>query len=92
LEEEVVALLKTAPKYPRKAARSGKQGWVKIEFTITAQGEVVDPKVIASKPRRIFDRAAFKAIKQWRFKPKMVDGKAVPRRAVQVIEFKLATG
>jgi protein TonB len=92
LEDEVVALYKTTPQYPRKAARSGKEGWVKIEFTITPQGKVADPKVIASKPRRIFDRAALRAIKQWRFKPKTVDGKAVSRRAVQVIEFRLATG
>lgn len=92
LEDEVIALSKTTPEYPRKAARSGEEGWVKIEFTITAQGEVTDPKVVASKPRRIFDRAALKAIRKWRFKPRTVNGKAVPRRAVQVIEFRLATG
>lgn len=90
--DEVIALLKITPKYPRKAVRSGKEGWVKIEFTITEQGAVVDPKVIASKPRRIFDRAALKAIRKWRFRPKIIDGKAIPRRAVQVIEFSLATG
>ena len=91
-EDEVVALYKFPPEYPRKAARSGEEGWVKIEFTITSQGEVDDPKVVASKPRRIFDRAALKAIRKWRFKPKTVDGIAVPRRAVQVIEFRLASG
>lgn len=92
IEEEVVALMKTVPEYPRKAARNGEEGWVKIEFTITAQGEVIDPKVVASQPRRIFDRAALKAIRKWRFKPKTVDGVAVPRRATQVVEFSLASG
>ncbi len=87
--EEVLALMKTMPRYPRKAARSGKEGWVKIEFTITEKGKVANPRVISSKPRRIFDRAALKAIRQWRFRPKSIDGSAVPRRAVQIIEFKL---
>ncbi len=92
VNEEVIALLKTTPVYPRKAARSRQEGWVKIEFTITEKGAVTEPKVIASKPRRIFDRAALKAIRNWRFKPKTIAGKAVSRRAVQVIEFKLAAG
>jgi TonB family protein len=92
VNEEVIALLKTTPVYPRKAARSRQEGWVKIEFTITEKGAVTAPKVIASKPRRIFDRAALKAIRNWRFKPKTIAGKAVSRRAVQVIEFKLAAG
>jgi len=90
--DEVVALLKSTPEYPRKAARNGKEGWVKIEFTITERGTVAQPKVVASKPRRIFDRAALKAIRKWRFMPKTVDGTPVSRRAVQVIEFKLGAG
>lgn len=92
VDEEVIALLKTTPVYPRKAARSKQEGWVKIEFTITAEGLVSEPKVISAKPRRIFDRAALKAIRNWRFKPRTIQGKAVSRRAVQVIEFRLAAG
>jgi periplasmic protein TonB len=90
--EEVVALLKVAPEYPREAARSGLTGWVKIALTITAEGTVADPKVIGSNPRRVFERAALRAIRQWRFKPRTIAGKPVPRRAVQVIEFTLARG
>jgi protein TonB len=87
--EEVVALVRTAPQYPRNAARRRKEGWVKIEFTITEAGAVADPRVIESKPRGVFDRAALKAIRGWRFKARTVGGRPVPRRAVQVIEFKL---
>ena len=87
---ELIPLVKIAPRYPRKAALAGKEGWVKVEFTVTELGTVKDVKVIDAKPRRLFDRAAKRAILKWKFKPKVVDGKPVPRRAVQVIEFKLA--
>ncbi len=87
---DLIPLVKIAPRYPRKAALAGKEGWVKVEFTVTELGTVTDVKVLDSQPRRLFDRAAKKAILKWKFKPRVVDGKPVPRRAVQVIEFKLA--
>lgn len=89
-EGDALALLKVAPQYPRKAALAGKEGWVKVEFTITGSGTVVDPVVLDSKPRRVFDRAALKAIRKWRFKPRVVNGEPVERRAEQTIEFKLS--
>ncbi len=86
---DIVPLVRIAPQYPRKAAMQGKEGWVKLEFTITETGSVTDVVVLESRPRRIFDRAAVRAILKWKFKPKLVDGKPVSRRAVQIIEFKL---
>ncbi|WP_456406129.1 energy transducer TonB [Thiolapillus sp.] len=87
---DLIPLVKIAPRYPRKAALAGKEGWVKVQFTVTELGTVKDVRVLDSKPKRLFDRAAKKAILKWKFKPRVVDGKPVPRQAVQVIEFKLA--
>ena len=56
------------------------------------KGTVTDAKVVASRPRRTFDRSAVQSIRKWRFKPRVVDGRPVPRKATQVIEFKLAKG
>ncbi len=86
---DIIPLVRIAPQYPRKAAMNKKEGWVKIAFTITSTGTVKDAKVIDSKPRRLFDRAALKAILKWKFKPRIVDGKALERQAEQIIEFKL---
>ena len=61
-----------------------------MEFTITEAGTVVSPKVIASKPVRIFDREALRAILKYKFKPKIVDGVAMTQVATQRIDFKLA--
>ena len=63
---------------------------MKLAFTITERGTVIDPVVVESRPRRLFNRSAVAAIRKWRFKPKVVDGAPVSTRATQVIEFKLA--
>ena len=86
---EVIALLKVEPDYPRKAARQGIEGWVKLEFTVLEDGKVTNIKVLEAEPRRIFDKAAKRAIQRWKFKPRMVNGKPVKQQAIQVIEFKL---
>ncbi len=83
-------LLRIAPQYPRRAAVKGVEGWVKIAFTIQGDGSVLDAKVIDAKPSRIFNRAALNAIKKWKFKPRLVEGKPVPRKAEQIIEFTLS--
>ncbi len=86
---ELIPLVRIPPKYPMRAAMGRIEGWVKVKFTITETGTVKDATVAESKPPRVFDRAALRAIVKWKFKPKMVDGKAVSQRALQLLEFRL---
>ena len=86
----IIPIVTIAPNYPRKAAIAKIEGWVRVEFTITESGTVVNPKVIESKPVRIFDREALRAILKYKFKPKIVDGVAMTQTATQQIDFKLA--
>lgn len=85
----VIPLERIPPKYPARAADRHIEGWVKIEFTITTGGEVENAVVIEAEPADIFDEAALKAINQWTFKEKIVNGVAVEQRAVQTLQFKL---
>lgn len=85
----VVPLERVPPKYPLRAANRHIEGWVKIEFTITMSGTVEDAVVVEAEPAEIFDEAALKAINQWTFKEKIVNGVAVEQRAVQTLQFKL---
>ncbi|MGR8999232.1 MAG: TonB family protein [Gammaproteobacteria bacterium] len=85
----VIALSRVPPKYPPRAAKRHIEGWVKIEFTITTTGTVINPVVVDAQPAGTFDDAALKAISQWTFKQKIVDGVAVTQRAVQTLQFKL---
>lgn len=85
----VIPLERVPPKYPRGAANRHIEGWVKVEFTITTDGDVEDAVVIEAQPADIFDNAALQAISRWKFKGKMVNGVKVTQRAVQTLQFKL---
>lgn len=89
-EGDVIPLVRIQPQYPRRAAIAKIEGYVTIEFTITETGTVTDPNVIDAKPPRVFDREAIRAILKWKFKPRVVDGTPVARRATQTLDFKLA--
>jgi len=81
---KLVVLKKVAPKYPRKAAMAGLSGWVDIEFDVSIKGEVASPKVVKAKPKRVFDRAAVRALAQWRFA-----ASSAPRHSKVRIDFKI---
>lgn len=88
-EGDIIPIVVIRPMYPRDAAMKGQEGWVKVEFTITAIGTVKNPRVIDAKPPRVFNREAIRAILKWKFKPRVVDGVAVDRQATQIIDFSL---
>lgn len=87
---EAIPMVIIEPRYPRKAAMEGIEGWVKFEFTVSPDGSPKDIRVIDAKPKRIFERDARKAIYKWKFKPKVIDGKAVEQPNMRyTMEFKL---
>jgi protein TonB len=88
-EGDVSPVVVIRPMYPREAALSGIEGWVKVEFTITETGTVKNPHVVDAEPARIFNREALRAILKWKFKPRVIDGVAVERQATQTIDFTL---
>ncbi len=89
IETDVVPTYKSKPKYPSRALRAKINGAVTLEFIITEKGTVKDPIIIKSDPPKIFDKSALKAIKKWKFKPKVVNGKPVSRRAQLNINFNI---
>jgi protein TonB len=87
---DATPIVRIDPKYPPDAARDGREGWVKLQFTINEQGGVDDISVIDADPKRIFDREARRALSKWKYKPKIVDGKAVRQEGMFVqLDFKL---
>ena len=77
------------PQYPPKAEKSGVEGWVELDFTVTETGAVQDVAVNAAKPPGVFEAAATAALLQWRFKPLVRDAKTVATRARIRIRFAL---
>ena len=77
--------MRSDPDYPPGPLASGTEGWVQVQFSVTATGSVRDAVVVASEPRTIFDDAALKAIARWRYNPRVEDGVAVERVGLQTI-------
>lgn len=89
-DREAVPLVRVDPNYPPRAKQQGIEGYVDVRFTITPVGTVADAEVYRSKPAYIFDREAIRAVRKWRYNPKMVNGAPVARPDQLVrLEFEL---
>jgi protein TonB len=89
-DRDALPLVRVNPDYPPRALANGIEGWVQVQYSITAAGGVRDATVVASDPKNVFDEAALKAIARWRYNPKVESGVAVERVGLQtVIRFEL---
>jgi protein TonB len=92
-DRDIVPLVRVDPEYPPRAKQQGIEGWVELEFTISPVGTVQDAVVIASQPSYVFDRAALRAVRKWRYNPKTENGVAVARSGVKVrLRFEMQKG
>ena len=88
---EYIPLFKVVPIYPRRAQERGTMGYALVSFTITETGSVEnavpvegycsskspeDPAV-EFRPCSMFNSASARAALKLKYKPKIVDGKAV---------------
>jgi len=62
-----------APIYPPAALQKRMEGTVVMEATIDEHGRVREPFVISS-PGSLLDMAAMDAVKQWRYRPLIING------------------
>ncbi len=83
-DTDIIPIVRDTPQYPLRASERGNEGWVEVEFTISKLGTVKDPFVLNSHPSSIFDRSALKAIRKWKYNPKIEDGEPVERPGVKV--------
>jgi protein TonB len=76
-----------APIYPPFAVRAKISGYVIIETTIDVEGRVTDATVLRSVPG--LDQAALDAVRQWRYRPTLLNGIAVSIRMTVTVTFAL---
>jgi len=86
-DRDAVPLVRIQPEYPMNARQRGIEGWVTMKFVISKTGTVKDPVVVASQPGNVFDRSALRAIRKWKYNPKIQDGQAVERQGIVTLEF-----
>ena len=88
-EGDVLPIVRIDPQWPREALVEGIEGYVVVEVTIATDGSVRGVVVVESVPKRLFDRNVMRAVLKWKFKPRIVNGVPVERKAMQTLEFKL---
>ena len=85
-------LTEVNPRYPRKAQRDGVEAVVSLKLVVDEKGNVASAIVVDTKaPRfkREFERAAIKAVKQWKFAPAVLNDKPVACYAKVVVRFRI---
>lgn len=75
------------PVYPAAALKKGIEGWVEVSFNVTQNGTVEDVEVRNSSPAEVFDDAAVRAVRQWRFEPVARNGVIVEQKAITRLRF-----
>ncbi|HEX5049055.1 MAG TPA: M56 family metallopeptidase [Gammaproteobacteria bacterium] len=78
-DRDVVPLVRIAPTYPATALADKREGWVKVEFTITPEGRVADVVVVESSAPD-FNDPTVASVSRWMYAPQPVE-----RRGVQSI-------
>jgi TonB family protein len=78
---------KVPPSYPANALRLRVEGTVELMATISKTGEISHVKVISGEPQ--LTKAAADAVKQWKYKPYLLNGEPVEIQTQVTVNFKL---
>lgn len=74
VDSQAVTLASANARYPTRALQDGVSGWVTVEMSVDPDGSVAGARVIEASPEGYFEKATLKAIRKFRFRPKMVEG------------------
>ena len=83
-----VLVVKVEPSYPHVARRAGLGGRVTLRAVIAEDGSVESVEVFAST-NPLFDDAAVDAVRQWRYRPALMNGRPVKVYFSVVVNFLL---
>lgn len=75
------------PEYPDLARAAGVEGMVIVECRVDTEGNIVDARVLRGHP--LLDAAALEAIRQWRYRPTLLNGQRVSVLMTVTVRFQL---
>ncbi len=90
-DSSATPLVRVQPQIPRKARMEGITGSAMVRFDIGPTGRTENVQVIDEEPLGYgFGNAALRAVKRWKYRPKVIDGAAVIQKGLQVrLSFKV---
>ncbi len=68
---------KAVPGIPENASGETFHGYCIIQFDVSVVGSVLNPSVMECRPKGVFEEASVAAIREFRYKPRVVNGEAV---------------
>jgi periplasmic protein TonB len=83
-----VLLWRKDPEYSAEARKAKLQGIVELGIEVNASGQVTNIRVLRGLGLGL-DERAIDAVRQWKFRPGTVDGRAVATRAMVEVNFRL---
>jgi protein TonB len=78
---------KVQPVYPRNALTMHMEGAVELTATVSKTGAITAVKVVSGE--QLLSKAAVDAVKQWKYKPYLLNGEPVEIQTQVTINFKL---
>jgi protein TonB len=86
-EAMAAVVTKVQPEYPAIARQLKMQGAVELDVTVAENGDVTKVEILKGNP--VLTAPAVQAVKRWKFKPFVEDGKAACVLAPIELDFKL---
>jgi len=83
---KIIILKSVFPEYPKDALAAGIEGVVVFDFTVKTNGRVSEIKIVQQSIESL-NQASIKAIKKWRFKPILKEGKPVKSKLRHSFKF-----
>ena len=80
-------LQKVLPSYPDQAVKARLQGPVVLQACIGKDGTIQELKLVRGS--LLLGQAAYRAVKQWRYQPYLVNGRAVEAETFVTVDFRL---
>jgi TonB family protein len=78
---------KVLPSYPEQAVKARLQGPVVLQAWIGRDGTIQDLKLVRGS--LLLGQAAYRAVKQWRYQPYLINGRAVEAETFVTVDFRL---
>jgi TonB family protein len=83
--QQAVLIYRKEAEYPKIAKQTGAKGTVTLNATIGADGNIKKVKVISGPP--MLTNAAAEAVKQWRYRPTLLNGQPVETDTQIMVNF-----
>src|ERR1700722_8611642 len=68
------------PTFPASARERALSGWVDVQFMVMTDGSVSDISVEGADPAGQFEQSATDAVRKWKYRPVLRDGKPINQR------------